>query len=531
MALYGCTNDWVPSATLDELRFASGATIDAQDPEGCMDGTRIGILDELKTWYKDPNGSRIFWLDGMAGTGKSAIARSFCHMLQSDGSLLGSFFCSRRGLVEQGDVLRILPTLSISLALRFPSYKWSLLSVLQKYPISPHANLQLQFKRLLESPCQKIFDDTAPTGVLVIDALDECSDEDAVSCFLEQLIAIESTVPFKFFLTSRPEPQIRTRLDTNLELRRVIRLHEVEQTTVAMDLKLYITAQLEAIRRNSFDDYPPDWPSSEAISKLTLLSGNLFIYAFTAKEYIKVNPVKRLETLMNAASVTDRPLVEPLDAMYSFILQEATDPRKYTADEILATKEMLLTVVSLLEPVSISTLAELMSLSRRNIRFWLNRLHAVISVPRHDEIGVISTFHASFGDFLTTPGRAPDGVLVKLSDGHQILAQACIRRMDALCFNIAKCPSSYLPNSKQTLEHIPQSLLYACVSCVHHTQGATDSQTLLPSLVAVFMKKFLFWLEVLSATCTIHKGQEIVNLLSRIYTDVSVRMNVRLIGR
>jgi len=37
---------------------------------------------------------RIFWLNGLAGTGKSTIAQTFAEMAFADGKLGASFFCS-----------------------------------------------------------------------------------------------------------------------------------------------------------------------------------------------------------------------------------------------------------------------------------------------------------------------------------------------------------------------------------------------------------------------------------------------------
>ena len=71
-----------------------------------MKGTRVAILQDLEAWAMDTDAPHIFWLSGMAGTGKSSIARSFAHILKEGGRLGGSFFCSRQGPVEQGDVKR-----------------------------------------------------------------------------------------------------------------------------------------------------------------------------------------------------------------------------------------------------------------------------------------------------------------------------------------------------------------------------------------------------------------------------------------
>jgi len=61
-----------------------------------MTGTRTNVLTKFALWVKeDP--MAIFWLAGMAGTGKTAIAVSLCQMLRMDPSVVlgGGFFCSR----------------------------------------------------------------------------------------------------------------------------------------------------------------------------------------------------------------------------------------------------------------------------------------------------------------------------------------------------------------------------------------------------------------------------------------------------
>ena len=106
------------TAILDKLDRVETADIDAQNSNGCLAGTRVGVLADLREWSGDAHAPSVFWLNGMAGTGKSAIARSFCFDLRRESLLGGSFFCSHRGSTDQSDVRRIIPTLAISMALR-----------------------------------------------------------------------------------------------------------------------------------------------------------------------------------------------------------------------------------------------------------------------------------------------------------------------------------------------------------------------------------------------------------------------------
>jgi hypothetical protein len=66
--------------TLDlaKLRVAAGASFNSHDEEHnarCLPNTRIALLHEITQWAGDKGSKPIFWLSGMAGTGKSLRLR------------------------------------------------------------------------------------------------------------------------------------------------------------------------------------------------------------------------------------------------------------------------------------------------------------------------------------------------------------------------------------------------------------------------------------------------------------------------
>jgi hypothetical protein len=58
------------------------------------------VLNEISEWADGDGEYCIFWLNGMAGTGKSTIARTIADMFYAQKRLAASFFFSRGG----GDV-------------------------------------------------------------------------------------------------------------------------------------------------------------------------------------------------------------------------------------------------------------------------------------------------------------------------------------------------------------------------------------------------------------------------------------------
>ncbi|EMD30754.1 hypothetical protein CERSUDRAFT_120326, partial [Gelatoporia subvermispora B] len=492
------------SRLLAQLQHVPDAGIDAQSGAECMQGTREALLGDLKAWSGDPAAPRIFWLDGMAGTGKSAIARSLCLILRRAGIFGGSFFCSRG--TNRDDIKRIIPTLAVSLAYQFPAYKRTLLEVLRKHPDAGHDKVETQVERLLRGPLREAFGDVLPTLVLVIDALDECADQKATSTVLTHLLQVSPHMAIKFFVTSRPEQHIRAQFERgDLRIRRILRLHDIETSIVETDIALYIRHRLHEIRRSMAASepsysFPPQWPTDADIITLACHAGKLFIYAFTATEYIQtVDPVGRLRRFTGLEITTGKPFYGPLDDVYTFILEKALDPKHYEAEELQTIRRILAAILTVREHLSLDILANLIGIPAQRIRVMLQALHAVVDVPPLDDVGVISTFHASFGDFMTTPERAGQ-FLIDRQTGHRDLADCCIRIMDSelLHFNVSKCPTSYLPNDKQMCTALPKQLTYGCSYWSDHIVALKDASAPLQYLDSILSRKLLFWLEVLS---------------------------------
>ena len=75
---------------LSKLPFVEFAAFDSylekKEPM-CLPGTRNGLLTEITAWAENEQSTCIFWLRGMAGTGKSTISRSFAQAFHDRGQL------------------------------------------------------------------------------------------------------------------------------------------------------------------------------------------------------------------------------------------------------------------------------------------------------------------------------------------------------------------------------------------------------------------------------------------------------------
>jgi len=477
----------------------SRALYDAQPlTAGCMEGTRVQLLETTQNLLISLGGAHIVWIAGMAGTGKTSIALTLGRRLVEVHTVIpgGTFFCSRSaGSIDRTDARRIIPTLTSLLARQVPRYAQALAAELKKDPDLGSKVAGLQVQGLLTKPLESV-GSLDKQIVFVIDALDECSDQQQLAELINALADFSPTQPVKFLLTSRPEMHIRDTSIADTSLSSIVQLHMVEETLVTADIRLYIQRTLEAASRTAI------WYTEDDLDELAAVSGSLFIYASTALAYIlKRRDVpgrsERLKTIRMRTS-TSTITTSPLDKIYSLILTQASDPDVVEPTEMDETRRIVSIILSTRSPLTVKTLAELLGLSPAHLRGALDELHAVIFIPVQDDTGELRTLHASFGDFIFT--RAPEHIRIAKGFGHDELARACLYRMaaDDLCFNVSRSRSSYEANSGCKPDWIAHSLIYACLHWAHHIGLASSISSFDDLIDSVLRVKLLFWLELLS---------------------------------
>jgi len=94
----------------------------------CLAGTREGVLGEIEDWLNRPGGG-VYWLTGVAGSGKTTIAHTLAKSLAKRDRLGASFFCSR-DQTSRSDLNQILPTLAYQLAVFDSSFRLEIVTLL-----------------------------------------------------------------------------------------------------------------------------------------------------------------------------------------------------------------------------------------------------------------------------------------------------------------------------------------------------------------------------------------------------------------
>ncbi|CAE7228688.1 unnamed protein product [Rhizoctonia solani] len=498
-------------APVDDAKYNSSYS-DTIRRRGCTAKTREAIHQNLQNWSTNPESEKIYWMNGMAGTGKTTIAYSFCEWLNANNLLGGSFFCSRISATCRS-LTQVVPTIAYQLALFSPAFRSKLCAVLNEDPVAGKLNVVQQFEKLVYRP---IFDakEAIPDGVvIVIDALDECDDTYSVRLLLDVLLKFAEQLPLKFFVASRPEHAIRERMmSRGGSLRFIVYLHDIEQSIVEEDIKKYLTETLSPM------DPPPTLLQIELLAKR---SRNLFIYAATVVRYIyphdvPVDSSTRLESMLEAISSSkgmSDDKYEDLDLLYTTVLSAVFGSRLAHGEKDQM-RSVLGTIVCAREPITAATIAFLARLNERQVLSALQLLRSVVHVPENSTL--ISALHASFPEYMLDKSRSKKFCCNEL-ESNQTLARRCFDAMKAeLKFNICALENSYLADEEvQDLQArvsrcISPTLSYACRYWGRHLYVSPVKDDMRDSLLDFLYERLLFWMEVLSLSQCIGIGASMV---------------------
>ncbi|KEP45910.1 vegetative incompatibility protein HET-E-1, partial [Rhizoctonia solani 123E] len=441
---------------------------------GCTEGTRIGVLNGLDDWLYNSASPSIYWMNGMAGMGKTTIASTFCERVERRKLLAASFFCTRNS-VECRDVTRIVPTILYQLAQYSTPFQLALCKILEQNSGIRLGNMQRQFEQLLKEPLQEVKDAIPDKLVVMIDALDECDDRHGTEPVLDMLFNYAAHVPLKFLVTSRPESEIYGKMSAHTQSQATIHLHDIENSLVQSDIQQYLKEELSTV-----------FPGEVEVEQLAQHSGTLFIYAATLVRYIicKDRESLMLQAVLNMAPGSIKKHAQ-IDALYEAVLNAAL-----TEDQLDATGDIWIVLCIVLlaqEPISTETIAKLADID--------NPLHVALAVQplrsvlhQLEKTGLVSAPHASFTDFMfnNERSRAHFCDVAKHSQG---LAQRCFFLMkEQLRFNICGLQGSYLPDEKvvsiqeRIKANISPTLAYASRYWASHLALATGWDILLEML-------------------------------------------------
>ncbi|KZV97365.1 hypothetical protein EXIGLDRAFT_378930 [Exidia glandulosa HHB12029] len=402
-------------------------------PGDCLEHTRLALLNDLREYLTANDGRRIVWLYGLAGTGKSTVARSICSGLKDTHDVV-SFFI-KRDIFDHSNQKRILHTLVYQLAQCIPQV---FSAVIHAKDDLFEAHVHDQVEDLVRTPLSAVLPGARPV-VIILDAVDERggtkNECDIIPCFLDAIAAAQ--VPVRVFVTSRGQPSdfLRPTYDSEavhatqglpLSLVQYVLIHHKSYDPEG-DIRAYLAAEFKRVAlKRTVSDWPP---SPDQIDILVRMSARLFIFAATIIRWVDCSaPVFALGQLLEQSSaLMERTGPETIFALYEYVICHALDedtprqllrsalgkdPNDRTEADALcreATLSILSTVRCLRERLTRNVFAHLWAghiIAEPTIRagavaiaeHLISRLSGVLFVWNPDSS--VMLLHASFGDFL-----------------------------------------------------------------------------------------------------------------------------------
>jgi RecA/RadA recombinase len=391
----------------------------------------------------------ICWLSGPAGTGKTTVAHTIAEEYDKRGQLAATFFFWRK-TGDRDDINKLVGTLAWQIAKKISSALEPMEEALElkntsRVPL-PELSLEDQLSKLLvRGPVANV--NPAGPSLIVIDGLDECASQEGIRRLIDWLR--KNKPPFRFLLTSRPEPQIEVCFlpgDGRIDAR------SLSLTESKDDIRKYFVKKLEEVwpkEQRIKDGGAPNWPSKSHLNELVEKSEGLFVYAATAVRYIGGgdSPKMLLEDVLK--------LHKGLDPLYTQVIEVARK-RKYF--DIVMGAVMHLRYSLTVNELSAVLLTVNEGLDGPGVRFALAGCRSILDVP--GDSSEIKSYHASLRDFLTNQSRS-NILFYAPATSHGQLMVACL---------------SSITRAFSDGTHAPEYALvswyyHACLSCLHMAQA------------------------------------------------------------
>jgi hypothetical protein len=357
---------------------------------------RHWVFGAIHEWLGDPRASRLFWIRGLPGAGKSAIAAWLCCWHPH---VVGFHFC-RHGDPMSTDPRRCVQSIAHQLSTKLPDYRKSLKAVKNLSSLIEKAAAQDLFHELIVRP---LAPQPAPSDgkvMIVIDALDEVTHGPENE--LAELLArkFEWTPDWlRLVITSRPDPEVTHPLQGLRPFVLETASRENEE-----DIREYLRRELGPLTGGA--GVPP-----EIIDTLVERSEGIFLYIHLIHQELETGrlPLDRVQEFPQGLG----------RAYAQFFKRRFPDVRAYE-DQVEPVLGVVAAAYGESLPEGILTAIFGWDDKRRNKFF--DSLGSLFLRVR----GWVRPFHLSIRDWLVAEGEHGGGPYsVSLQAGHQRLAKYC----------------------------------------------------------------------------------------------------------
>jgi AAA ATPase domain len=464
-------------------------------------GTRLSLIERLTAWAESNEGQeQIFWLHDEAGTGKSALAAHMANHWQTEGVLAARFFFDRNGGRNLRRLDRFCVTLAKEISDHYALAQAAYLDILDKSLSPEELPFSEAFQLLVISVAERLSTRLPKPVIFVIDALDECHEDDIQSLISSVLSALKNTYGVRFLLTSRPTKEITSILDgmSGVAGKGVVLLDVKHgETQRDHDTSIYVRQTLK------------DFSAMDQNLVIQCASG-VFLWATLACETLlrTITPRKVLEKFQNNTPN------QTMQTLYEAVLEASLPPNSSPRDLKLL-HAVLQGVALTYMPVSIFSIRTFFSNHKDEtvegeefVEFFVKKLGSIMKdgtpfLP-------IYILHPTFREFIEDQKNGAK-FYISPPDGHYSITVSLLALLmqgltpNVLCLDDGRSPLpvrieyGFEPPARLSLD-IEAPLRYAVAFWATHASIAIGEDGDLHKLVSNFFEsRFLVWIEWSSA--------------------------------
>ena len=360
---------------------------------------RQWLLEAVEKWRQGaPRDSRLFWITGDPGVGKSAFAARLTHT-RSDAVIAAQFV--EWDKPDHRDARRVVRSLAFQLATRLPDYRKLLLTLPEIGELDRKDPAEL-FDYLLANPLRSIIGGGRERQLIVIDALDEAG-EAGRNPLVEMLARQTPRLPdwLGLLVTSRPESAVHTPLqgltpfvlDTRTEANRA-------------DLRNYLHHELAAQLQHR-----PD--ADRLLGQVLEKTEGVFLYVERFCDDVRQNHIS-----------LDRPDQFPQGLggiFFQWFQRQFPDLDVFRKD----VRPALRAILAARESLPVEILQRLFHWQDEELRDFTRTLGSLFPVTREANGEVINPYHKSLADWLADEAKA-GGYFISAVEGHKLLGKAAL---------------------------------------------------------------------------------------------------------
>jgi hypothetical protein len=494
-----------------------------QNSPTCLPNTRVGLLQDIYSWADRQDERCIFFLNGLAGTGKSTVAKTVARRYFDQRRLGASFFFSRGG-GDVGRAEKFVTSTAVQLANTVRSLRRHVSSAITEHGDIATRSLGDQWRVLVLDPLSKL-EENVTSYVLVIDALDECEGDDNIRIVLRLLAAARSLkrIRLRILLTSRPGLPIRHGFQqlSAAEYSTII-LHSIAPSIVDNDISTFLAYNLELIGQEHGEI--AGWPGPDVLKTLVQSASRLFIWAATACRFISdgLFADERLRTLLLGQTSDAASPEEHLNNIYVTVLQNSIQVSFSEQEKAMfysMLRDVLGSIVVLFSPLSITSLSILLNLPKPRVDRILKDVHTVLDIPS-DRSRPIRLHHPSFRDFLLDKTRCEDrNFWIDEKETHRKLTDSCLQLLSTslkqdICH--LERPGVFIADVERSRveQYLTSEVQYASLFWVHHLEKAGIRLHDDDKVHQFLQAHFLHWLEALSLIGRLSDGVRMITVLA-----------------